>query len=186
LANPVYLNGRRCEAQAETGNAVGVSIGVRMREVQNIMPRSKKAESEVGYKRPPMASRFKKGQSGNPHGRRRRAPARIAAILVEELQSAAVISENGRQRKVPKIRVLIEEAVKQAMHGNFQPLVLITKISPNLENLTGAATPKIEEDEFSHLSDDELKKQLIRRCRELFPELGQPPAKKKGDQGGDD
>ena len=117
-------------------------------------------------------------------------PAGIAAILAEELQSAAVISENGRQRKVPKIRVLIEEAVKQAMHGNFQPLVLITKISPNLENLTGAATTKNPATdppgEFDHLSDDELRKCIIQLHRELFPELEQPPAKKKGDQGGHD
>jgi Family of unknown function (DUF5681) len=150
------------------------------------MPQSKKAESEVGYKRPPVASRFKKGQSGNPHGRRRRAPARIAAIFAEELQSNAVISENGRQRKVPKIQVLIAEAVNQAMQGDFQPFVLMTKISPNLESLTGAAIPKIEEDEFSHLSDDELSKRLKERYPRLFPELDPPPAKNKGDQGGGD
>ena len=121
------------------------------------MPRHKiKGESQVGYKRPPVASRFKKGQSGNPQGRRRRAPATIAAMVAEELQSTEVISDNGRRLKVPKIRILIKEAVKQAMKGHFQPLVLMTKMSHALEQLSGTANRKNEEDEFSHLSDEEL------------------------------
>jgi hypothetical protein len=32
-------------------------------------PRPKNPNYEVGYGRPPIASRFKKGQSGNPRGR---------------------------------------------------------------------------------------------------------------------
>jgi len=151
------------------------------------MSRSNKGASEVGYKRPPVASRFKKGQSGNPQGRSRRRPATVAAMVAEELQSTAIISENGHRLKVSKIRGLIKQAVKQAINGNFQPLVLITKISDNLDYLTGAATRKnpatdLPEDEFGHLSDDELDKEIIQRYRLLFPQA----AKKKGDQGGHD
>jgi hypothetical protein len=32
------------------------------------------ASYEVGYGRPPVASRFRKGQSGNPSGRRKASP----------------------------------------------------------------------------------------------------------------
>jgi hypothetical protein len=131
--------------------------------------------SQVGYKRPPVESRFKKGQSGNPQGRRRAAPATIAAMVAEELQATVVISENGRRLKVQKMRVLAKEAIKQAMKGHFQPLVLMTKMSHALERLNGTATRKdpatdrLEEDEFSKLSDDELEEDLRQRYAKLFP-----------------
>jgi hypothetical protein len=133
-----------------------------------------KGKSQVGYKRPPVESRFKKGQSGNPHGRRR-PPTTVAAMLALELKSTVGISENGRLLKVSKMRLLINEAVKQAMNGNFNPLNLITKISHSLEQLSSKATGKnpatLEEDEFSNLSDDELKETIIQRFREQFPEV---------------
>jgi hypothetical protein len=153
------------------------------------MKRSKiKGQSQVGYKRPPVESRFKKGQSGNPQGRRRRTPSTIAAMFADELQSTAVISENGRRRKVPKIRLLINEAVKQARDGNFHPLVLITKISHSLEQLSGTATRKNPatdpsgENEFSNLSDEEFDKLV----QEKVAPFGLVPAKTKVDKGGDD
>jgi len=112
-------------------------------------------------------------------------------MVAEELQSTAIISENGHRLKVSKIRGLIKQAVKQAINGNFQPLALITKISHNLDELTGAATRKNPttdpiEGEFGHLSNDELDKHINQEHRELFPEADQPPAKKKGEQGGHD
>jgi hypothetical protein len=123
-----------------------------------------KGDSQVGYKRPPVESRFKKGQSGNPQGRRRRRPTTVAAMFAEELQSTVVINENGRRLKVQRIQVLIKEAVNQAMKGNFQPLVLITKISHSLEQLNSTVTRKnLATDpleEFSNLSDDELREHI--------------------------
>jgi len=32
---------------------------------------------EVGYRKPPVATRFKKGASGNPSGRRKKIPSRL-------------------------------------------------------------------------------------------------------------
>ena len=51
-----------------------------------------KDESQVGYKQPPVETRFKKGQSGNPQGRRR-TPGTVAAMFRKELQSPVAISE---------------------------------------------------------------------------------------------
>jgi hypothetical protein len=158
--------------------------GVNRRADEADMQRDKiKGEARVGYKRPPAETRFKKGQSGNPRGRRR-APATIAGLFTEELQSTVVISENGQRRKVQKIRVLINEAIKKAMKGNFQPLVLMTKISHSLEQLTSPANP-LKENQFDHLSDEELREHVIREIRELFPEEVLP-AKRIGNPRGDD
>ena len=45
-----------------------------------------KRDYEVGYGRPPKASQFKKGKSGNPRGRPKKDPS-IADVISQDLQS---------------------------------------------------------------------------------------------------
>lgn len=56
----------------------------------------------VGYGRPPKASRFKKGQSGNPHGRPRNKSERrsIAARVLGETQRLSGQPKGARVRYV--------------------------------------------------------------------------------------
>jgi hypothetical protein len=45
---------------------------------------NKEDDYEIGYRRPPRETRFKKGQSGNPKGRRKKKPASFAEAFGEE------------------------------------------------------------------------------------------------------
>ena len=53
---------------------------------------------EVGFKKPPLASRFQKGQSGNPSGKRKR-PLRPDELLEKEL---AHLDEAASEEEVKK------------------------------------------------------------------------------------
>src|SRR5271156_4654170 len=53
---------------------------------------------EVGYGRPPLHSRFIKGQSGNPSGRKKGLRT-LRTIVEEEGEVIIRIIENGRRRK---------------------------------------------------------------------------------------
>jgi hypothetical protein len=56
---------------------------------------------EVGRGKPPMHSRFKKGQSGNPRGPR---PKHLPALLVEALDEPVVVTIDGERREITKRR----------------------------------------------------------------------------------
>ncbi len=72
---------------------------------------------EVGFGRPPLEHRFKKGKSGNLAGRpkkRKRKPIDVAAVLNEPL----VVKKSGVRRKMSPfevgIRRLVERGLKQS------------------------------------------------------------------------
>ena len=78
----------------------------------------------VGYCRPPRATRFKPGQSGNPRGRPRK-PKPIQELLATELRRRAPVRENGREQKLPKLELVVKRLVHDAIHGNYQAVRLL-------------------------------------------------------------
>ena len=69
----------------------------------------------VGYRRPPPASRFKPGQSGNPKGRQRGAK-NFATELADELQEKITVRDGGRELRITKQRALIKATI--ALRGD--------------------------------------------------------------------
>jgi hypothetical protein len=71
-------------------------------------------DDKTGYGHPPKLSQFKKGQSGNPTGRPKRAPS-FKADLTAELNAMLTLPENGKSSRVSKQRALINSLVDAAM-----------------------------------------------------------------------
>jgi len=80
--------------------------------------------AEVGYGKPPRATRFRKGQSGNPRGRPR-GSRNFASLLEEALAEPIAINENGRRRKASKLQVIVKQLVNKAAQGDHRSIQLL-------------------------------------------------------------
>lgn len=81
----------------------------------------------VGYKRPPVWTRFKKGQSGNPKGRPKKDET-FRAIAERELQKQIMIREGGRVRRVTLKVAIVKRCLAEAASGKIRNLEFITKL----------------------------------------------------------
>ena len=53
----------------------------------------------VGYGKPPKATQFKRGRSGNPKGRPK-GSRKLASDLADELEEKITVREEGRSRRI--------------------------------------------------------------------------------------
>jgi hypothetical protein len=75
----------------------------------------------TGYGKPPLHTRFRKGQSGNPAGRPRKSARPCAKELtLSEAYRAVVIKEDGdgRAEPVPALQAVLRSQVALAIKGN--------------------------------------------------------------------
>ena len=87
---------------------------------------------KVGYKCPPKQHQFKKGQpSANRRGRPRK-PRHEAEMLRGELKSKVPVVIEGKQRHLPKERVIIIGLVNAAMRGDMKAIAQLEKMKARL------------------------------------------------------
>jgi hypothetical protein len=75
------------------------------------------ASYSVGYGRPPVHTRFKRGQSGNRKGRRK-GQRNVHTVLAETLNQRITIREGDRTRSVTKLDGVIIAMVNGALKGD--------------------------------------------------------------------
>ena len=77
----------------------------------------------VGYGKPPAHTRFKKGQSGNPAGRRKGSK-NFSTVLLEALQETVVIQQDGKTKKISKQQAAVKQVVHKAASGDLRAFSL--------------------------------------------------------------
>jgi hypothetical protein len=74
-------------------------------------------EDKVGYGHPPPKSRWKKGQSGNPHKKPRR-PESIVEIIDRLLLSAVTFTLNGETKRGTALEAIVSQLQLKEMAGS--------------------------------------------------------------------
>jgi hypothetical protein len=81
----------------------------------------------VGYGRPPKATRFAPGRSGNPRGRPKGART-IGAILQGVVRQKITVTENGRTRRVPALEGMLRRLVNDGLRGEAGAMKLLLSL----------------------------------------------------------
>ena len=94
---------------------------------------------DVGYKRPPKSGQWKKGESGNPDRRHRRAQVGAAELIVAMFAEQIDIVENGAPRRVSVFEVIVLQLLIKEMSGDRRATTVRLKY---LEFATMKADPR--------------------------------------------
>src|SRR5215471_9656978 len=96
----------------------------------------------VGYGKPPVHTQFRKGQSGNPGGRPRRAATeRAKALALREAYRTVTVKEGGRAFALPAIQAILRSQIVLAAKGNVQAQRAVLAVIQGIEqeNVEAAA-----------------------------------------------
>ena len=96
--------------------------------------------ASMGYRRPPEATRFKPGVSGNPKGRPK-GSLNVATAFMKALREKVVINEHGQRKKVTKLEAALKQLVNKAASGDLRALTQLVQLAQDAESKQALASP---------------------------------------------
>src|SRR6266446_8526731 len=103
------------------------------------MPMSKKKEppqnsNPVGYGKPPVHTRFRKGKSGNPTGKRKHGETGDAQALIrQEAYRLLTIREGDKDTRIPALQAVVRSQIASAAKGNVAAQRAVVKAVQDIE-----------------------------------------------------
>jgi Family of unknown function (DUF5681) len=91
------------------------------------------SEDKVGYKSPPKASRFIKGHSGNPNGRKKAKRVEdVGAVLDEILNESVQVREGEQTRTMTRLEATVQALRAKALKGDPKSMRSFLKLTETL------------------------------------------------------
>src|SRR6266568_591803 len=133
-------------------------------------------EYAVNYRKPPLHTRFKKGQSGNPRGR----PAKnLPALVVAALNEPVYVTTNGRRRRITKREAVVAQLVNKSASADLRATKMLIDVMKDIEKRAGAAPPG---ETSLTPADEEVIAQFVARLRRQIAAEAAPNGAGASDQ----
>ncbi len=125
------------------------------------MPNEKKGRVyEVGYRRPPRHTQFRKGNAGSAG--RTRGSRNLATLVMTTLNEPVTVNENGRRKTISKLRASLKQLVNKAAAGDSRALqLLLATVRQIAEPEAPARTAVVNE------ADRQVIEQVVARIRAI-------------------
>jgi Family of unknown function (DUF5681) len=92
------------------------------------------SHGKVGYKRPPVKNRYRKGQSGNPQGGWK-GQRNLPAVLAEVLNETVVVKQGNKSERMSKGEALIKMLMSMAHQGDRRAINAMINLTEKIEGL---------------------------------------------------
>jgi Family of unknown function (DUF5681) len=117
--------------------------------------------SPVGYGKPPVHIRFRKGKSGNPTGKRKHREAeRAEALTRQEAYRLLTVRDGDKVTRMPALQAVIRSQIAAAAKGNVTAQRALVKIVQDIEDArarrTGVSANKKLNRDGNDITDEEL------------------------------
>ena len=137
---------------------------------------------KVGPGRPPLHTRFRKGESGNPGGRRKK---QLPALLADALNETVFVTIDGERREITKREAIVHQLVNKSTTADLRATKMLFDMMKEAEQKAGAAAPPPEPPPFTK-ADEEVVETLVERIRhQILTEMAQKERQAAGSIGED-
>ncbi len=88
---------------------------------------------EIGYRKPPRSTRFKKGVSGNPEGRPKTSQQKLGSVMSDVLNREIEFMDGGRPKRASILEVIITQLASRAAKGDVAAARMLLKLKRHIE-----------------------------------------------------
>src|ERR1700730_11506990 len=128
---------------------------------------------QVGPGRPPLHTRFKKGESGSPGGRSAKS---LPALLADALNETVVVTIDGRRRKITKREAIVTQMVDKSASADLRATKMLIDMMKDVEQKAGDPAPPPEPRRLVATEKEVMQQFVARLRRQILHEIEEAKA----------
>ena len=128
----------------------------------------------VGPGRPPLHTRFRKGQSGNPGGRSKK---NLPALLADALNEPVFVTIDGERRQITKREAVVHQLVNKSTSADLRATKMLFDMMKDAEQKAGVAAPAPERRRLEEADKEVVQLLKERLRRQILAEMAEQAEK---------
>lgn len=118
------------------------------------MSTNETGDYDVGYRKPPKHSQFRKGQSGNMKGRPKSKKNVDTIVRNAFLEEVTVTKKDGTRTRMTMLEAILHRTRKSALEGDSRSIDKVLKLLPVIQACTDRETADAAEREMEPVTEN--------------------------------